>query len=66
MIIRTVQVKTRIDPEGNVPYKDMKIEINLEDLQDLYTQNGNDDAAIAKLLGETLMKNITLNKKKVV
>jgi len=65
MILRTAQVKTRIDPDGNVPYKDMKIEINLEDLQELYTKNDNNDAATAQALGEALMKHITLNKKKI-
>lgn len=54
------QNKTKI--ENMTPIREMKIEINLEDLQDNYTQDGEEATALA--LGRKLLSTITLNKKK--
>lgn len=54
------QNKTKI--ENMTPIREMKIEINLEDLQDTYTQDG--EEATALILGRKLLATITLNKKK--
>jgi len=60
-MIKILQQKTKVD--GNLR-KEIKLEIDLDDLQQFYTDNGEDATCMA--IGKHIMKIMNVNKPKTV